>query len=298
MSSALLIYNPNAGRNRAAQMLDTALAAYQKAGWVLDIKRSNYSGDIAAFFGGNDLSSYDAFIVMGGDGTLNEVINGMAANSLLDKPLGIVSCGTVNDFARYLQLPSDPCDCFDLFLQGSTRRVDLGCVNEQFFINVCAVGMFSHGYMSYDPRLKKTWGRAAYYTKGVADSINFKPALLRIEANGQEYCEKFQLVLALNSTGTGGFHNISRQSTADDGVLDIVAVKAVPAVARPALLVKAFNGEIVRDKNVLYFQTAHMKIEMVEESSYFESCDLDGDRGPALPIEMSVNPAALMVYCP
>jgi len=293
-NKTLLIYNPTAGKNRAATLLDAALESYGTACKRLDIKRSNHAGDITNFIASGGAAGYDSILAMGGDGTINEVMNGILEHDL-NIPLGIISCGTANDFSRYLGLPSNPRDCFPLFLQNNIREVDVGIANGKPFINVCAVGLFSHGYMTYDPRLKKAFGKAHYYFKSATDSIAFKPATLRLTANDFSREAKFQLVLVLNSTGTGGFPTIAKGACASDGLLDVVAIKATPATAMPALLVKVLSGDILSDRNVLYFQTDKLDIELLDKSRYFEFCDIDGDRGPALPLHISVKHKALKV---
>ncbi len=295
MPIALMLYNPNSGRNHARNLLDIALEKYSKAGWELHFKRSNYAGDIPEFFATNDLICYDAILAVGGDGTINEVVSAMHRHKL-DRPLGIVACGTVNDFVQYLKLPTDRTKCFDFFLEGKTERIDLGLANGHPFINVCAVGLFSHGYMEYSPELKRRWGKAAYYVKGATDSVAFKPSTLRLTTDNGVYEGQCQMVLALNGTGTGGFGNISPQSSACAGLLDFVVIKATPATAIPALFFKVLNGDMTNDSNVAFFRTKKLIVEDMKDSKYFRACDLDGDRGPELPLAIEVCPSTLEVY--
>jgi YegS/Rv2252/BmrU family lipid kinase len=295
MPKALLLYNPYSGQNRAGAVLDIALEKYQNAGWVLDIHRSNRAGDIPEFFAANDLSHYDAFIAAGGDGTVNETITGMRSTGT-DKPLGILACGTVNDFAAYLQLPTKPGACIDLFLKGKTERVDIGTVNGRYFLNVCALGLFSHGYMSYNRIAKKMFGKYAYYTKAGLSALTFEPVRLRLTSDSRRDEGLFTLVLVLNSTGTGGFRKIAPKASASDGLLDVVAVGQVPLSALPQLFTKLNAGKLGGDPHVLHFQTAELFIECFSTSPFFSACDLDGDRGPAPPLSVSVDPAALEMY--
>ena len=294
MPKALLIYNPCL--RRAKDALGYAIACYRRAGWDLRVYRSNAAGDIPRFFKSKDLRGFDLFLAAGGDGTVNEIAAGMQGGGY-DKPLGIVPCGTVNDFARCLKLPSRPDRCIDLFLKGRTRRVDLGSANGRCFLNVCAAGLFSHGYMSYSPAAKELLGRYAYYAKAGISALTFRPSRLRLEANGKAYTGLFSLVMALNSTGTGGFGRIAPAASASDGLLDVVAVKSLRPADMPRLFFKLNAGTLQSDPRVLSFQTSALQLQCLDDSPYFKFCDLDGDRAPGPPLSIAVLPSALTVLC-
>ena len=95
---------------------------------------------------------YSILAVAGGDGTVNEIVNGMMEK--LDLPLAIFPVGTANDFGHHLNLPKSVADCCDVILRNNIRRVDIGKVNDKYFINVCSGGLFTTVSQSVDLNIK------------------------------------------------------------------------------------------------------------------------------------------------
>ena len=118
----LVIFNPIAGR-RARQRLDAALAALERLGVAIEVRETQAPGDAEAFARGARASDFDAIAVAGGDGTMNEVVNGLADPDL---PVAILSLGTANVLAHEIGLPRDPCRLAEIVATGPARRVALG----------------------------------------------------------------------------------------------------------------------------------------------------------------------------
>ena len=104
--------------------------------------------------------------VLGGDGTVNEIINGFIENHL-QTPLAILPGGTVNDFANHLHLPHDTDDFIQMIEDFQTMKVDIGKVNEHYFANVIAGGMFSDISFQVSKADKERFGPLAYYISGI-----------------------------------------------------------------------------------------------------------------------------------
>lgn len=109
---------------------------------------------------------YDLIIAAGGDGTLNEVVNGMAEKPNLP-PLGVLPLGTTNDFARAMGIPKYWEESCDLIIQQQSRLIDLGKANDRYFINIAGGGTLTELTYEVPSKLKTMMGQLAYYLKGI-----------------------------------------------------------------------------------------------------------------------------------
>ena len=146
MKKIKLIYNPYSGNKNFKFSLDTCIEKFQSAGYFVDIFRTSDYGDIQNHIAAvkEDNISYDAFVISGGDGSINILINSLMENGLNNVPIGIIPSGTANDFASFLKLPLDAGECCDVICANSAKPVDIGRINDKYFVNVCAGGMFSN----------------------------------------------------------------------------------------------------------------------------------------------------------
>lgn len=247
------------------------------------------------FFHRFDPTNCEAIIASGGDGSINEVVNGMIHHDI-DIPLAIIPSGTANDFAYYLDIPSDIDDCLDIFSRWDIKSVDVGKANDRHFINVCGAGLFTNGSLEFDPELKNTLGKLAYYITGIGQIPKFRPFPLKIETPSQTIQEDFYLFLAFNGISAGGFKALAKRSKADDGLFDFIGVRAAAFHEIPGIFLKILAGEHFNDKNILYLQEKEMRIECLVEDRVFRTSDLDGEPGPDLPLDIKVLHNRLRVF--
>ncbi len=294
MQKIKLIYNPVSGGRDFPVYLDSFLKKFQSEGFDIRVYRSNCKGDIANGMLDMKQEKYDLLIIAGGDGSVNETVNGMMRNNI-DVPLGIIPTGTVNDFASCINMPADIEQCFQIILEQNLRTVDIGRVNERFFINVCAGGLLSQIAHTTNTGLKNKFGRIAYYMNGIRGFSNLKPLPLKITTSSDEIKEKLYLFLILNSKGAGGFNNLVANASINDGLFDFIGIKAsISLYDIMLLLLKLFQGEHLENRNVLYLQDNYFKVEPVSVGNY-SPCDVDGEKGPHFPLDISLFPGALKV---
>ena len=275
--------------------LDHVLAKFTAAGYQLSIYRSEEKGSMKRFFHSFNSQEFEGIIVSGGDGSLNEVVNGMLLNDM-DLPLGVIPSGTSNDFARFLNMPNHVEGCLDVFLRRNLKKIDVGKANDQFFINVCSGGLFTSVSQDIDLDFKNTLGKMAYYIKGIEQLPNFKPFPLRITTEGETIQEDFYVFLILNSTGAGGFPKLAKKAAIDDGLFEMVAIRACPLHEIPRLFIQILRGEHLNEKNIFYTRGSQFKIECLSEDKSFYESDLDGEKGPNLPLDIQVYSRKLTVF--
>lgn len=124
---------------------------------------------------------------------------------------------------------------------------------------------------------------------------NFRKIPFRITTEKEVIEEDLYLFLVLNSAGTGGFNHIAPSASITDGMFDFVGIKAKPVIELPILFLKIFNGEFVKDSGVVYLKQKSFKIECLEEKSFHE-VTIDGEKGPDMPVTISVLPRKLSIF--
>lgn len=292
-----LVYNPVAGQRIFHMNLDLFIEVFQKKGYEVHVHRTVNNQDFEKYLVQSDLKECAAVIVAGGDGSINRVINTMFKNNI-DIPLGVIPAGTANDFAKHLGIPQDQQEAILMLANMNIGYVDVGKVNDDYFINVCCGGLFTNISQNIDLELKNTLGKLAYYIKGVQQLPNFKRFKFRIEHEKGVIEDYFYLFLLLNGSSAGGFAKLGQNADITDGVMDFVGIKACQLSDISRLFYKILMGEHLNDKDIVFFQSSHLKIENLEDIEGFEETDIDGEEGPEFPLDIHVLHKKLRVIQP
>ena len=235
---------------------------------------------------------YDIIIAAGGDGTLNEVVNGMAGKSNLP-PLGVFPLGTTNDFARAMGIPKRWEDYCDLVIENKTRPIDIGKANDRHFINIAGGGSLTQLTYEVPSRLKTLIGQLAYYMKGIEKMASLSPTNLTIRAEGYDVLEgEFMLFLIANSNSVGGFEKLAPDARIDDGLLDVIAVKKCNLAEFIRLVSMALRGDHFNDPHVVYLKTRRMEVTSPDHVLL----NLDGELGGELPGVFEILPQHLQIF--
>jgi YegS/Rv2252/BmrU family lipid kinase len=285
-----LIYNPMAGSRTFKTRLDTLIEIIEKNGYELRIWRTRSEEDFAKFFKEGNFDECEAILIAGGDGTVNQAVNAMMENKI-KRPVGVIPAGTANDFAQHLGIPENFNEAFEVIAQMKIRKLDIGIVNGQYFVNVCGGGLLTSIAHTIEPEFKNTLGKLAYYIKGVQQIPKFKSQKVRITTDQQVYEDEFYLFIVLNGSSAGGFNRVGEYASMRDGKLDFVGFKACSVNEIPGVFAKMMRGEHLEDKNILYFQSRKIHIECLEEDGF--PADVDGELGPKYPLDIKVIPEGI-----
>ncbi len=298
MKKLKLLYNPLAGDRTFPGNLDACIGALQSGGYEVHVFRSQQPGDIENHIAKMHSKHYDAVVICGGDGSISRGVNAMLANGV-HVPLGIIPSGTANDFATHFAIPQDHAKAAALIARGRVMPIDIGQVNDHYFINVCAAGLFSGISQSTDLWAKNTFGKLAYYLKGVEQLPNFVPVGLKIQTAQRTIEDKFTFFCVLNSSGAGGFDKLAPGASVVDGYLDFVAFRGMPLLELPLVFVKVLSGEHLEDDRVVYIRDKQFQVEPLEDTPcMFLGTDLDGEAGPNLPVNIQCLPGAIQLFIP
>lgn len=242
---------------------------------------------------------YDFVVSVGGDGTLNEVINGLVVSES-KIPLAIISAGTVNDFASSMGLPQTPKAFCDMIKNFKYQEVDVGKVNNEYFINVIAGGLLTDVAYKVPKDKKAVMGKFAYYIEGAKDLPNQIFNTLTLKFESQEYTqeENIMLFLVMNSNSVGGYKDAAPLASVSDGVLDVVVLRKLEFLEVSNLVFKLMQGDYINHPAVQYFQTKNLKVSMVGDSEPV-AIDYDGELlKEGLPIEVSILPKQIKILVP
>jgi len=208
----------------------TAIAQQRALGHRIELRVTQRKGDARRFVA--DAGEADLLIAAGGDGTLNEVVHGLMALSKGARPvLGVVPLGTANDFAAGCGIPRDPEEALALCIEGEAAPIDIGKANEHWFLNAASVGFGAEVTATTPPELKRLLGHAAYTVMGAILAMNVHHYHGRIALPDREIIGSGPVAIVGNGRQTGGGVQVAPRARIDDGLLDVLVVRQIPAMA-------------------------------------------------------------------
>ena len=233
---------------------------------------------------------FEKIIAAGGDGTIHEVVNGLANSTAT---LGLLPIGTVNVFAMELGLPSNNLDlCWDIIQGDHTRLVDLPSANEKYFVQLAGVGLDAQVVKETSARLKRNFGPLSYLISA-AQVASRRPPRLFIESEDTSV-EEGSFVLVGNGRRYGGPFPFFKQAVIDDGLLDVVVFKQLGYLEIIKYLQDVFFSSEIRLPEVEYFQTRALRVT----SEQHVPVELDGELVGTCPVEFQMRERALRVLAP
>ena len=283
------IYNPYSGENVILSKLDKVISLHQEAGYTIVPYRITAGEDVGVALNDIKDGNYKYILIAGGDGTVDSVVNAMAKNGV-SLPIGILPAGTANDFSKFLGMPSDIEAACKQILSSEVKSVDLGSINDKYFVNVASTGLFTDVSQKTDVNLKNTIGKLAYYLKGLEELPNFRKLHVNILSKEVEFDGEMYLLLVFNGATAGNF-NLATKADACDGLLDIIIFKAVQIYELLPLFIKVLKGEHLDSNKVLYFKTDYLRVECHEDIV----TDIDGEKGPDFPLEIKCIKGGLKI---
>lgn len=278
MSKVKFVYNPYSGENLIISELDKIINIHQKYGYTVVPYRISSEYTLNTAFEDID-KDYKYILIAGGDGTVDSVVNYIKEKNI-NLPLGIIPVGTANDFAKFIGMPMDVEEACKQILESEPQSVDIGKVNDKYFINVASAGLFTDISQKTDTTLKNNLGKLAYYVKGIEQIPNFRSIKVTVTSSEVDYNGDMYLVLVFNGQ-TAGNLNLAYKAEVDDGMLDVIIIQAGMLRDLIPLFISMLRGDHLEEvTNLLYFKTNKLHIECDEDIL----TDIDGERGPDFPL--------------
>jgi len=282
----LLIVNPEAGSRRTMQALPEIDHLLRKRGAKFEFHFTDEPGHATQLVQeiGRD---FDVVVSVGGDGTINEILNGMPE---LDMPLGIIPIGTGNDFARSCSIPVDSVTtAIDILLAHDVKTLDVGEVNGRRFINVMGIG-FEGRANDIGQKLSFLKGAPKYIIAIGFTFFSYKRIPMHIEFNDMVLDEDMLLLSIGNGWNVGGGLQLTPKAQLDDGVFDLCVVKNIGKMRIISNFLKLYDGTITDLPEIEQYKTNKILIE----SDVAIPVHTDGERVLPVPhrFDVSIHPAA------
>lgn len=290
MTSAILIRNPVARRRLGDAQLARVLAVARDAGWQIESVATQCAGDATRLARDAAEGHVDVIIVHGGDGTLNEAINGMAGTRA---SIAVLRGGTANVWAKETRCAKDPVRAMRAIVTGARRQADLGRAGDRYFLLMCGVGLDAAIVASVGARMKRWLGAAAYIIAGATRIVRTRawPASITIDGDGSE--RSIYWLLAANTRDYGGVVQITRDAIADDGALDLALMRRGGAL------------NLVRDGWRVLFRRHHRspnvrmaRVRSIDVATPGIPVQVDGESAGQTPVRIEIVPLALNVIVP
>ena len=296
MAKAKIIVNPYSGRWKGQRSVPAVEAVLKEAGVDFDLVCTAGSDHAIELAREAALEGYSPVVAAGGDGTIGEVVNGLiqAAGDQVAGPLGIIPLGSANDFIQTLGTPADLKEACQLLQTGHMRTIDVGRVNERYFINDVGVG-FEPQVTLESRKIKRLRGKFIYLVavlRAVRDPIQ---AHITIEWDGgQRVSKPILMVSVANGRCTGGFW-LTPYAELGDGELDFIFADALSRLQILRFLPEVMRGTHLDKDPVTYGRTR--RIVITSDDPLPVVADGEIMTTEAHRLEMEVLPGRLQVLC-
>lgn len=289
-----VIFNPAAGWRRRSR-LERVLALLAGRGVAVTLRETRARGDAEAFARGIDAVSCDAVVAAGGDGTINEAVNGIAGSKVV---FGVLPGGTANVLANEIGLAARPDHAAKQLLYASPFRIALGALerpgqSRRYFVLMTGVGLDAQIVYNVDQELKNRLGKVAYWHGGFSQFGRPVP-LFKVSLNGAEYCASFALITRVRNYG--GDFEIARQVRLTDNDFEVVLFRPNRFQDFVRFLGGVITNRLAAVDGVVIARAAEVAVSMPEEERVY--IQTDGEAMGVLPATVSIVPDALTMLLP
>lgn len=294
MEKALLIINPSSGGEKAKDYEKQAIEKLEELFDKVEVKYTEKAGDARDFAKNAAREKYNSVFVMGGDGTVNEGISGLAEEDYRPD-FGFFPLGTVNDLARALKISLEPEEAINELNINRMKKIDIGKINDSYFMNVVAIGVIPEAINDVEVEDKTKFGKLAYFISGFKSIKDAKAFLFELEIDNEKIDISSSTILIGLTNSIGGFESILPEAEVDDGKLHVIYLKDKRLIDSIKAVPNLITGVSDSNDNVGYRTCEEINIKLLENETL--SVNADGDEGDKLPVSIKVLPSHISVYC-
>lgn len=264
MEKVLLIVNPKAGMMRSRRELFGIIRYLNEQEKRVSVHITRFAGDAEQVV--RNLSwEHDAVIGVGGDGTLNEVVNGVMRSGT-GIPVGYIPAGSTNDFANTLKLSKNHLACARNIVNGGKRQIDIGRINDRYFTYIASFGVFTGASYNAPQNIKNTLGHLAYLLEGIKDITNIKPQSLKITMGEQILRGNYIFGAIMNTTSIGGIVRLDDELVQlNDGLFEFLLVKAPSKPMDLSKILLNISKQNFEDELIRLYHAPKVEVEPLEE---------------------------------
>ena len=288
MKKYYLTVNPYGGGKKGPKILKDVLPLFEQKNIELNIIETEYAGHNRDLANQLNMDGYDGFCCIGGDGTLNEVINGLLSRKdRLKFPIGLITGGTGNSFMHDLDC-LDPIEAANKIISDKRRFIDVFSCNTDgktfYGFNILGWGIPTDANILAD---KLRWmGPQRYNFASIIEVLRHKKRFARVIIDNSSIGADFAFIIGCNTIHTGKGMRMAPLARLNDGLIDLIIVRKVSRFKLLKLFPKVFSGKHIGDPGVDYRQVKQFKI-MSEDKSQL---NLDGEVLGSTPVEVKILP--------
>ena len=288
MKKAMLIINPTSGGEKALDYKEKLENKAKEYFEYIETKITEKAKDATAFADEASKENYEAVIVFGGDGTVNEVISGIAEKDYIPK-LGIIPGGTGNLITKLLEISQDIDEAIDQLDFNKTNSIDIGKANKSYFGYIFSVGSLPEAIHNVEIEDKTKYGVLAYAINTIKSVIKDEVFNIKIETENGSYEGEASQVLVLLSNYYADKKIFEENK---DGYANILILKNASIISKISLIPDLLKGDIVENDNIEYIIAKDITIS---SDTKLES-DIDGDQSDDLPVKITVLGNHIEIY--
>lgn len=283
------IVNPNSKPLKVAFFLQSLVHKFEKGGYEVDLYKTTGQGDATRVAREAKASGdYDIVVAGGGDGTVNEVLNGL----MPDPPkMGIMPLGTSNVLARALNIPLLPTRAADAILSGVSKKIDVGLANDRYFAIMLSCGYDAYAIEKTSLKIKRFTGKYAYIWAGIKSIYHFQAPRIHIEADGRPFDSDAMIIVISNAHLYGGNYQLTPEAKIDDGLFDVFIYNGTSITRLIYYGLRVLSHLPLNYRDTIRFRARHLRLESRHRVLYQGDGDLFGE----LPVTVEVIPKALEV---
>lgn len=273
----LLVVNPCSGKTATRASVPDIISNFPEDEYEFTVRNTTCRGD-ATNIVKKEADDHDMVVCCGGDGTLNETVNGVMdlARRL---PIGYFPSGSTNDLANTLGIPLKVKDAAELIKSKNLNDYDIGLFNNRYFSYVASFGAFTRASYATSQKLKNIFGHAAYFPAAIPDAFNIKKYKLRIEHDGGVIEDSFVFGSISNSTSVAGFFKFKEDELKlNDGIFEVLLCRSLKFKSIIPTLYKVRHQDYNSDL-LIFFRTTKLKVTALQEEPV--DWTLDGEYGGA-----------------
>jgi len=287
-----IIHNPVAWRNKFVIRGEKFIKNFlNKHNIEYDYRKTTESGEATLLAKEGVERGYKLIVAIGGDGTINEVVNGII-NS--DAILGIVPMGTINILSMELGIPQNLSKALQTLLTGKIKSIDVGKVNDRYFLLMAGFGMDSYTIYRTNLKLKKYIGGLAYVISGLYTTFKYKPHKIFVDIDDGRIIDDGYFLVVENFSSYGGKFKIAPYADENDGLLDICLFKKFGFFHTLRYFLGIALKRHINYPDVRYYQGKKIKLHS-NSNVLFHT---DGDLAGSLPAEITILPKKLKIIAP
>jgi YegS/Rv2252/BmrU family lipid kinase len=285
---ALAIVNPFAGHGTGERIARRMAEDFRAQGVRVDIARTPARDEGARLAREAAADGYRFILAVGGDGTANEIANGLVDSTAV---LGLYPIGSGNDFARALGYPRRRRDILGFLRSARPRSIDVGELNGRVFVNAAGVGIDGHVSARVEATSRIVGATIGYFVGSLVGIATYRPQPMRLVIDGELSSGRFLSVVAANGTHFGSGMHVAPQASLDDGLLDVVIAGDLSPWSSLVALAKLYRGTHVDGRRIVVRRARVVEVELERPLAM----QLDGEVRRADHLSIRVRPRALQV---